>query len=82
MRSIRDFRAARGRVLSLTCRVGVDDVAVTAAWLRQQLRASRQCGRRKVTINLSTGDLIDAALRELVDIRCKNEPRASEPCRG
>ena len=69
MRSVRDFRAARGRLLSLAYRVGIDDMAVTAAWLRQQLRASRQRRRRSVTISLSTGDLIDAALRELIDIR-------------
>ena len=71
MRAPRDRHAATrsARKLWVTSAVAVDDMAVTAAWLRHQLRMSRQRRRRTVVISLRTGDLIDAALRELIEIR-------------
>jgi len=62
--------------------VGLDDVAVTAAWLRAQVQKSRQRRRRTVAISLRAAELIDAALRELIDVRTGARSSEGEPSRA
>lgn len=76
MRAIHDIRVARdrARLLPLTPLVDLDDAAVLAAWLRRQIETSRERRRRSVSVSLTTADLIDCALRELIAFRSEAQP--------